>query len=52
MLRRLYAAVQLHNMAPWPVELGPEFVHGRHSAFVHYAQQLGVTFSEREWPDR
>lgn len=44
--------MQVHGMAPWPVELGPEFVHGRHSAFVHYAQQLGVTFTEREWPDR
>jgi monoamine oxidase len=44
--------LQVHGLVPWPVELGPEFVHGRHSALVHYAQQLGVTFTEREWPDR
>ncbi|KXZ54086.1 hypothetical protein GPECTOR_5g191 [Gonium pectorale] len=43
---------QIHGMAPWPVEAGPEFVHGRNSVFVRYAeQQMGVKFGEKEWPD-
>lgn len=43
---------QLEDFGRWPVALGPEFVHGRHSSFVSLAQQQGVTFTEREWPDR
>ncbi|GLI62385.1 hypothetical protein VaNZ11_005004 [Volvox africanus] len=43
---------QVHGMAPWPIEAGPEFVHGRNSVFVRFAeQQLGVKFGEKEWPD-
>jgi hypothetical protein len=43
---------QEHGLAPWPVEAGPEFVHGRESTFVKFAEsQLGVRFGEKEWPD-
>ncbi|EFJ44139.1 amine oxidase-like protein [Volvox carteri f. nagariensis] len=43
---------QVHGMAPWPIEAGPEFVHGRNSVFVRFVeQQLGVKFGEKEWPD-
>ncbi|KAJ9516342.1 hypothetical protein QJQ45_001045 [Haematococcus lacustris] len=42
---------QLHDLAPWPIEAGPEFVHGRHSILVHVTQQMGVQFREKEWPE-
>ncbi|GLC55793.1 hypothetical protein PLESTB_001029400 [Pleodorina starrii] len=43
---------QIHDLAPWPVEAGPEFVHGRNSVFVRFVeQQLGVVFEEKEWPE-
>jgi hypothetical protein len=39
-------------MAPWPVEAGPEFIHGRNSVLVRMAErQMGVVFGEKEWPD-
>lgn len=39
-------------MAPWPIEAGPEFVHGRNSIFVRFVEQhLGVRFVEKDWPD-
>ncbi|KAG2437442.1 hypothetical protein HXX76_006092 [Chlamydomonas incerta] len=43
---------QVHGMAPWPIEAGPEFVHGRNSVLVKLAEtHMGVTFTEKEWPD-
>lgn len=43
--------VQVHGLAPWPVEAGPEFVHGRHSVFTALCQQLGASFVELDWPN-
>ncbi|MEW5316230.1 MAG: hypothetical protein WDW38_007611 [Sanguina aurantia] len=42
---------QAHGMAPWPIEMGPEFVHGANSVLVDMAKEHGITFQEREWPD-
>ncbi|GFR47744.1 hypothetical protein Agub_g9509, partial [Astrephomene gubernaculifera] len=43
---------QIHGIAPWPVEAGPAFVHGRNSVFVRMAEkELGVVFGEKEWPE-
>lgn len=38
-------------MAPWPIEMGPEFVHGANSILVDMAKEHGISFQEREWPD-
>ncbi len=39
-------------MAPWPIEAGPEFVHGRNCELVRFAErEMGVKFGEKEWPD-
>ncbi|PNH04269.1 putative polyamine oxidase 4 [Tetrabaena socialis] len=43
---------QVHGFAPWPVEVGPEFVHGRNSTFVRLAESaMGVQLREKDWPD-
>lgn len=42
---------QVHGLTPWPIEAGPEFVHGSNSVFVRVATQLGVKFEEKAWPD-
>ena len=42
---------QVHGLAQWPVEAGPEFVHGRHSVFVRLIEQFGFELAEKEWPD-
>lgn len=38
-------------MAPWPIEAGPEFVHGSNSVFVELTKKMGVQFVEKGWPD-
>ncbi|KAG2490106.1 hypothetical protein HYH03_011412 [Edaphochlamys debaryana] len=43
---------QVHGLAPWPVEAGPEFIHGRNCEVVRYLEtQMGATFEEKEWPE-
>lgn len=41
------------DLAPWDVNLGPEFVHGdENSALKRFADACGFATFEREWPDR
>lgn len=43
---------QLRGVAPWPLEAGPEFVHGAQgSVLVDILREAGAALSEREWPD-
>lgn len=42
---------QLHGFTGWPIEVGPEFVHGSKSKFTEVVQDYGFTFTEKPWPD-
>lgn len=42
---------QLHGFTGWPIEVGPEFVHGNKSKFTEVVQDYGFTFTEKPWPD-
>lgn len=43
---------QIHGVAPWPLEAGPEFVHGAKSLLVDVLTEgLGIKLYERDWPD-
>ncbi|KAK9802009.1 hypothetical protein WJX73_010413 [Symbiochloris irregularis] len=42
---------QVHGMAPWPVELGPEFVHGANTSLAGILDAIGCKQQEKEWPD-
>jgi hypothetical protein len=42
---------QAYGLAPWPVEIGAEFVHGANSKFTEVVKGFGLTFTERGWPD-
>jgi monoamine oxidase len=42
---------QIEGHAPWPIEVGPEFIHGANSMLVDLIDELGFTYHEREWPD-
>jgi len=42
---------QVHGVAPWPLELGPEFVHGARSPLVDVCRGIGMQFKEVAWPD-
>jgi hypothetical protein len=43
--------LQLHGFTGWPIEVGPEFVHGSKSKFTEVVQDYGFTFTEKPWPD-
>jgi monoamine oxidase len=41
------------GLAPWPVEVGPEFIHGTmNSSFKDVADQMGCHMRELPYPDR
>ncbi|KAG0575463.1 hypothetical protein M758_5G006600 [Ceratodon purpureus] len=41
------------GLAPWPVEIGPEFIHGTmNSSFKDIADQMGCEMRELPYPDR
>lgn len=42
---------QVHGLTPWPVQAGPEFVHGSNSILVDIMRQAGFKFEEKDWPD-
>lgn len=43
---------QIHGVAPWPLEAGPEFVHGAKSILVDVLQNdVGMKLHEKGWPD-
>jgi hypothetical protein len=43
--------VQLHGFTGWPIEVGPEFVHGSKSKFTEVVADYGFEFTEKPWPD-
>ncbi|KAK9804891.1 hypothetical protein WJX72_010512 [[Myrmecia] bisecta] len=43
---------QVEGLVPWPVELGPEFVHGGKSSLQGILRSMGVKTQEYAWPDR
>ena len=44
---------QLHGFAPWPLQLGAEFVHGgEENVLVRLFERLGWSYRTLEWPDR
>ena len=44
---------QLHGFAPWPLQLGAEFVHGgENNVLVRLIERLGWSYRTLEWPDR
>ncbi len=51
MLWLLSTQLQVHGVAPWPVEVGPEFVHGNKSKFTEVVKDFGFNFTEKPWPD-
>ncbi|KAI8469401.1 MAG: amine oxidase-like protein [Monoraphidium minutum] len=43
---------QIHGLAPWPIEAGPEFVHGAENhKFNQVVKDFGMKFTEKGWPD-
>eukprot|EP00878_Enallax_costatus_P027136 GHUV01029188.1.p1 GENE.GHUV01029188.1~~GHUV01029188.1.p1 ORF type:complete len:433 (+),score=137.10 GHUV01029188.1:367-1665(+) len=42
---------QLHGFTGWPIEVGPEFVHGAHSKLTEVMNQYGLSATEKPWPD-
>ena len=44
---------QLHGFAPWPLQLGAEFVHGgENNVLVRLFERLQWSYRTLEWPDR
>lgn len=44
---------QDHNVLPWPIEAGAQFLHGaKNSIAKQTLDEAGCTFKEHEWPDR
>ena len=44
---------QLHGVAPWPLQLGAEFVHGgEDNVLVRLFERLRWSYRTLEWPDR
>ncbi|KIY95491.1 hypothetical protein MNEG_12471 [Monoraphidium neglectum] len=42
----------LHGLAPWPIEAGPEFIHGAENhKFNQVVKDFGLKFTEKGWPD-
>ncbi|CAL8464484.1 g4019 [Coccomyxa elongata] len=42
---------QVEGIVPWPVQLGPEFVHGAKSSLKGLLQEINCSLRELEWPD-
>ncbi|CAK0783395.1 hypothetical protein CVIRNUC_006594 [Coccomyxa viridis] len=42
---------QVDNVADWPVQLGPEFIHGAKSSLKRILEEIGCQCQEYEWPD-
>ncbi|KAL3134987.1 hypothetical protein ABBQ32_007941 [Trebouxia sp. C0010 RCD-2024] len=42
---------QVHGIAPWPVEAGPQFVHGANSSLMTMLNQMQCGIKEYPWPD-
>ncbi|KAK9823038.1 hypothetical protein WJX81_001999 [Elliptochloris bilobata] len=42
---------QVDGLMPWPVELGPEFIHGAKSSLKSLLDEVGCQLRELEWPD-
>lgn len=47
----LACAEQLHGFTGWPIEVGPEFVHGAHSRLTQVLDKYGLKSTEKPWPD-
>lgn len=44
---------QVHGVAPWPLEAGPEFVHGSNSQLVHILRHaVHMKLEEKAWPNK
>lgn len=44
---------QLEGLAPWPLQLGPEFIHGEEcNVLKDFIDAQGWEMAEYEWPDR
>lgn len=44
--------MQIHGMAPWPLEAGAQFVHGAEPhKFNRVVKDFGIKFREVPWPD-
>lgn len=43
---------QLRNLADWPVEAGPEFVHGGNALLKAHLEEMGCQLRELAWPDQ
>eukprot|EP00891_Asterochloris_glomerata_P008389 jgi/Astpho2/8389/e_gw1.00122.39.1_t len=41
----------VEGVAPWPVETGPEFVHGARSCLKAVLDEMGCKMREYAWPD-
>jgi monoamine oxidase len=42
---------QVKDIAPWPLEAGPEFVHGARSDLVTVLNNAGYQLQEKTWPN-
>ena len=43
---------QVHGVAPWPLEAGPEFIHGEKGSLVEIVTaHVGLKLHEAQWPD-
>ena len=44
---------QVHGVAPWPLEAGPEFVHGANNPLVRILQEdAHMKLHEKVWPNK
>lgn len=44
---------QVEGLAPWPIQLGPEFIHGdENNALKDLCDELGFGYRTLDWPDR
>lgn len=42
---------QVSGVAPWAIDVGPEFIHGSKSILASLVQSMGFECTEKEWPD-
>ena len=48
----MHAITQVEGLAPWPVQLGPEFIHGdAHNVLKDFVDKQGWTCREYQFPD-
>lgn len=48
----IFAILQVPGVAPWPVEAGPQFIHGAHSSLQVCAQQFHAYAQSSSWTAR